>query len=156
MKIIVDNNGNINAVARDSENLLGSINVVDNEDLLINPAKYKWDNNVGNVVLKPYVEIETDSITDVNSNGIKDVPVNGIHKISITYKNADGTTNININKQVEVDIINLMSYENDNRYVDIINGVGTLELSYSSPKVVRVSIKEDFDMYVNALLIEYI
>lgn len=150
MKIKVKANGRIETVVRDNNiELENGIIIEDNEDVILNPDKYLYLN--GNLILRPYVVIETDKV-DTNGNGISDSDLE--HNLTIKFYNSDGSIDESINGNYILRIFYGQNSFNDYN-INIINGIGSYNLTKNFIGIAYVGIV-NFDGYINSLVIEFI
>ena len=150
MLIKIDENGNIQIVLRQSEPLDGFIEVVDNEELITYPDRFKY---VNSTLTKKYkINFITDMI--LNTSGYYELPINTNKTLNFTVKDELGNT-VSLNKTITsfLYIITGLYKQFD---ITFTNGIGNLTLNENFYGDFIFGFNSDFDAYFEPIIIKVI
>jgi hypothetical protein len=150
MLIKVDANGNIQTVLRQTGPLEGFIEIIDNEELISYPDRFKY---VNNTLTKKY---RIDFSTDMNFNmgGYYELPINTTKNLIFTIVDENLNT-IPLNKTITSFLYTILGLYKQQDIV-FTNGTGNLTLNESSYGDFIFGFNNDFDAYFESIRIKVI
>jgi len=152
MLIKINENGEIQTVIRQNENIDGFIQVEDNEELIINPNKFKYINN--NLVKKYALRHETNLNFNIKNN-YYELPIQTDGIISFSVRNENNEL-ILLNKIINLNMYLLFIGLYKTIQLNIIDGRGEITIKENIYNTFYLNIDNDYDIYFDGIIIKTI